>query len=167
MRGFEIDFFKNMDLGRIELPTFKVGLFAEVPSIVRGEFNVERKFGDILSYNFKSQSAQVTMYMRGAYTDLYFGRDVQLLSCVTSSFNYNPVFTANSNTELKIKGFIGVRPQIALYIPLFSARISADTGAEIEGKDELGENAFPPVTDGVKFGECKTCHHHEVEVTGL
>lgn len=166
IRGFKIDFLKNIDLGRVKLPEFKVGIFGELPLIARGEFSAEKKIGDILSYNYQSQKTEVTMFMSGPYTDLDFGRDVKLISSATSDYKFNPTFNADSNTELKLKGFIGIRPQVALYIPLFSARLSVDIGSELEGKDKLGESAFPSLTTGSTIGVCETCHHHEIDLTG-
>ncbi|KAI0561679.1 hypothetical protein FGB62_75g023 [Gracilaria domingensis] len=75
---------------------------------------------------------------------------------VTSS---KPIEFGPSPASLAVVAFGGLRPQLVLYFPLFSARISFAAGLEVEAKVSL-EDAFSPVPPASipTFAQCEVCH---------
>lgn len=162
-----IDFLSAVDNDRFSISPFKIGFYAEAVLITRLGLNIEKQISSLARAKYKFTRTEVKLYVRGPFLDLKFGHITKTHAQSTSDFDFNPNVNGDSSVNVSLPSFIGIRPQISLYTPLFTARVSADLGVDIAGKSKHGEeSAYPPVKSGRTFGVCDRCHKVQVSATG-
>lgn len=165
----KIDFFAKLDLGRFRLPEFKLGFYFEIPFIWRVDAKLEKSVASVASASYTTTRTEVTLFIRGPYLDLDIGADTNTLAPASRDFTFNPSLADNSPAEVTFEFFGGIRPQFAAYVPIFSARVSVESGVLINAKyDILDSTAFLPFSGGGgTIGICEDCHDLEIGASGI
>lgn len=156
-----INFLAGLDTGKFELIKFKLGFYFEIPLVVTYGLDVEKTLSNIAEAKASTSRSEITLFMRGPYTNLDFGTETKTLAPGDRSFDYIPSFNFDASAKVSVQLFVGVRPQVAAYFPLFTSRVSVEAGVEVKGEAMIsadGKSAFPPVTSGLRIGICETCH---------
>lgn len=160
--------------GDFKLPPLKLGLFFEVPLILTVDVSITKNIFSSKVFKYSLGKKRYLLKAQGI-PPTFLPTTVDLLSSeestrsVTWDFD-NKFFNEPLFASLDV--FIGIRPQLALYIGPFVASISAKVGVSIKGERAVATNgqsalvdAFPPDTKGI--GVCDTCHISKISVSGF
>lgn len=158
----ELDFFEGVKVGRFELPSFKIGFYFEIPLILQFTLELEKALGPEAKAMYNTGRKELTYFAKGPFVNIESGVRNDLSRQATSSFDFNPKFDLDTPAQVNVIVFVGLRPQLAFYVPIFSGRVSVEFGVEGKFETVLGDdNAFPPLGGGTgvaTFGDCATCH---------
>lgn len=147
------------------LPQLKVGIYFELALVANIGLKVKLNSQLKAEQRYETGRREITVFLRGFLPIYVIGSRTKVLSSFSFQNNFLPqVPNQNSRAEFTIKGFLGLRPRIALYIPFMEGKVSVDLGVELAAKTNVPFfKAFSPVKTGRTFGSCDTCHHIRVE----
>eukprot|EP00178_Gracilaria_changii_P026532 TRINITY_DN816_c0_g1_i11.p1 TRINITY_DN816_c0_g1~~TRINITY_DN816_c0_g1_i11.p1 ORF type:complete len:1211 (-),score=140.56 TRINITY_DN816_c0_g1_i11:149-3781(-) len=169
----EFSLFNDVDEGsdKWSLPSFKLGIFFEVPLVIsiRGDVGVE--LNSKATGTYKLGRKKIVFFAKGPITNLNIGSREEVNEPASSSFSFTPPSPdeiGNSPAFFSVTAFVGIRPQIAAYAAILNLRLSGDAGVEIEATQAV-TNSLPPLPAGspLTVGQCETCHKIEIAANAV
>ena len=163
----KIDFLEGKKLGPFILPAFKIGFFFEVPIVASIRAEVEKEIGSVGTAFYKTGRKEIVFFVKGSYGSVDSGVRTLTAKRAQSDATWNMNLPGDTPVKINLVSFVGLRPQLAGYLPLVEARISVEYGIELKGSYAAGDDAFKPDTTSAvrKIGVCDTCHKVTVEAS--
>lgn len=165
-----IDLSEKIKNSFFKLPPLLIGFFFEVPLIIEPKVKVQAPITNVLTTSYRTARTEHTYFLRGPWTNIVGGGSSRALSTPSRFFEFNPTIPSRLDVDIGAELFVGVRPQVIARIPIFSARVSIDFGAQLDiTYDVLKTTSFPPIlSNGTStIGICDMCHDLQLNAAGL